>query len=31
MRHCDQDRPAMIETDASDLLIGAILSQTFEN
>jgi len=27
MRHFDQDRPAMIETDASDFAIGAILSQ----
>jgi hypothetical protein len=27
MRHFDQDRPTMIETDASDFAIGAILSQ----
>jgi len=31
MRHFDQDRPAMIETDASDLAIGAILLQKFED
>jgi len=31
MRHFDQDRPAMIETDASDFAIGAILSQKFED
>jgi hypothetical protein len=31
MRHFDQNRPAMIETDASDFAIGAILSQKFED
>jgi len=29
--HFDQDRPAMIETDASDFAIGAVLSQKFED
>jgi hypothetical protein len=27
MRHFDQDKPAMIETDASDFAIGAVLSK----
>jgi len=31
LRHFDQDRPAMIETDASDFAIGAVLSQKFED
>jgi len=31
MRHFDQDRPAMIEIDASDFAIGAIVSQKFED
>jgi len=29
IRHLDQDRPAMIETDASDCAVGGILSQKF--
>jgi hypothetical protein len=31
MTHFEQNRPAMIETDASDFAIGAILSQKFED
>jgi len=31
IQHFDQDRPAMIETDASDFALGAILSQQFED
>jgi hypothetical protein len=31
LRHFDQERPALIETDASDFAIGAVLSQKFED
>jgi len=31
MRHFDQNRPAMIETDTSDFAIGAILSKKFKD
>jgi hypothetical protein len=31
LRHFDIDRPALIETDASDFAIGAVLSQKFED
>jgi len=31
LRHFDQDRPAIIETDASHCAIGAVLSQKFED
>lgn len=30
IQHCDQDTPTMIETDAPDFALGAILSQKFE-
>jgi len=31
LRHFDIDRPALIETDASDFALGAVLSQKFED
>jgi transposase InsO family protein len=31
LRHYEEDRPAIIETDASDFAMGAVLSQKFED
>jgi hypothetical protein len=31
LRHYEEDRPAMVETDASDYAMGAVLSQSFED
>jgi len=31
LQHIDQERPALIETDDSDFVIGAVLSQKFED
>jgi hypothetical protein len=31
LRHYEKDRPAMVETDASDYAMGAVLSQRFED
>jgi hypothetical protein len=31
LRHYEEDRPAMVETDASDYAMGAVLSQHFED